>query len=114
MNRSVAMCESISDTNFEEKVLQNGSRPTFIVFGADWSGTYQMLQNVIGGVADEFSDRVDFYQIDIEENPTYANMMNIREVPSVFIFHNGDVIDHFSGLHSRRKIRARLEQVVNF
>lgn len=113
MNRSTAMFEAISDTEFEEKVLQNGNRPTLIIFGADWSGTYQMLQNVIGGVASDFSDKMDFYQIDIEENPDYANMMNIREVPSVFIFCNGDVVDHFSGLHSKRRVRTRLEQAVN-
>ena len=113
MNTSAAMCESISDTNFEEKVLQNGNRPIFIIFGAEWSGTYQMLQSVVGGVASDFSDKVDFYQIDIEESPIYANMMNIREVPSVFIFYNGDVVDHFTGLHSRRKVRARLEQIIN-
>lgn len=106
------MFETISDTEFEKKVLQNRNRPTLIVFGAEWSGAYQMLQNVIVGVASEFLGRIDFYQIDIEANPDYANMMNIREVPSVFIFHNGDVIDHFSGLHSRKKVRARLEQAV--
>ena len=113
MNSPTIICESISDTNFDDKVLRNGTRPSLIVFGAEWSGTCQLLNNVITGVATEFFDKMDFFQIDVEESPDTASMMNIREVPTIFIFQNGEVIAHFSGLQSRKKLRSRLDTIVN-
>ena len=60
-----------------------GQKPALIDFYASWCGPCKGLAPILEELSDEFSDRIDVYKIDIDEEPELAGIFNIRSVPTL-------------------------------
>ena len=58
-------------------------KPIFIKFKADWWGPCRVFGQVLDKVIPEYSDKIDFYKVDVEEEPELASMFNARSLPTV-------------------------------
>ena len=68
------------EVNPEWKFL--GERPAIIDFYATWCGPCKMLAPVMEQLSDEITD-VEFYNIDVDENPDLAREYRIMNIPAV-------------------------------
>ena len=60
-----------------------GGKPIFISFKADWWGPCRMFGKVLDEVTPEYSDKIDFYKVDVEESSELASMFNVSSLPAV-------------------------------
>ena len=44
-----------------------------------------MFGKVLDEVTPEYSDKIDFYKVDVEEEPELASMFNARSLPTVIM-----------------------------
>ena len=95
---------------FEEHVEQ-ASRPVLVDFYAPWCMPCKRLAPTIGSLALEYGDYVDFYRINTDKADKLAEAMNIRSIPTVFVYANGEPI-HKSGPASREAFAAALERAL--
>lgn len=82
---------------FEEKISSfeefkyKGDKPAVIDFYADWCGPCKMVSPIVDELAIEFSDKIDVYKVDTEEQQELAMMFGIQSIPSIlFIPLEGD------------------------
>ncbi len=101
----------ISTTEFYDKI-NSSSTLVVAIFGAEWSGTADMLRNVLDEVVRNFGTNVDLIWTDIEDCQDLADEWGIREVPTTLMFQDGEVVHHFTGLLSRNKVRQKIESLI--
>lgn len=75
-----------------------GSKPVLVDFYADWCGPCKMMAPVIQEFSREMGDKVRILKVDVDRNPGAARAYNIRGVPTMILFRNGQVVWRESGV----------------
>lgn len=81
---------AVADSAFEKEVLQS-EKPVLVDFWAEWCGPCKALAPVVNEVAEEYSDKVKFVKINVDENPDISAKYGIRGIPTLMIFKSGEV-----------------------
>jgi thioredoxin 1 len=105
------MNKVVTKNNFREKVLQNNGL-SMVNFYADWNGASQMMIPVYDQLANTYSSMINFYSVDIDNEPALKEEYGIMELPTVLFFRNGTVVDHVAGIISKNAFIAKLENTL--
>lgn len=62
-----------------------GDRPAIIDFNATWCGPCRKLKPILDQLAKEYSGKIDFYSIDVDENRPLAMWFRISSIPMLLI-----------------------------
>lgn len=103
---------TVSDGDFDQVVLCS-SQPVLVDFWAAWCGPCRMVAPSVEQLAREFAGRAVVAKLDVDANPRTAGRYNIRGIPSLLIFRNGQVVDQIMGAQSLQVLRQRLAAAVN-
>jgi len=88
--------------NFD--TLINEDRPVIVDFHALWCGPCKVQSPILKQVADELGDRVKVIKIDIDQNQAIAGRFNIKSVPTLMVFKNGEVKYQQAGVHTKPQL----------
>lgn len=80
----------VSDTSFEEDVLK-AKRPVLVDFWAEWCGPCKMIAPMLDEVAADYQDKLQIAKVNIDENPRTPQRFNVRGIPTLILFKNGQV-----------------------
>ena len=93
---------------FEQKI--QGDKPVVMKFDATWCSDCKNLSRFIGDVIANHTDK-DFYEIDADEFMPIAEKYDVRGIPSLLVFKNGEKVAH---LHSKlAKTPAQIEEYLS-
>jgi len=98
----------ISDTSFEQDVLK-APRPVLIDFWAEWCGPCKLIAPLIEEIAREKGDAIKVGKVNIDENQNLSFKFNIRAIPTLLIFKNGQVRDQVTGMTSKKDLVGRID-----
>jgi thioredoxin 1 len=90
------------NTNFS--TLINSDKPVLIDFFATWCGPCQMLGPVLKEVKDSLGERISIVKVDVDKNQELAAMQQVRGVPTMMLFQNGQQLWRQSGVLSKDEI----------
>jgi len=82
----------------------NSETPVLIDFYATWCGPCQMLGPILKQVKDSLGDRVSIIKVDVDKNQELATMQQVRGVPTMMLFQNGQQLWRQSGVLSKEEI----------
>ncbi len=82
--------QQISDATFEEDVVK-ARRPVLIDFWAEWCGPCKAIAPMLNELAQEYRDKVTIVKLNVDENPKISQRFNVRSIPTLILFKNGQV-----------------------
>ena len=101
------MALEITDQSFQEMVL-NSDKPVLVDFWAVWCGPCRMLGPIIEEVAADFEGKAIVGKVDVDNNQQVSVDYGIRNIPTVLIFKNGEVVDKIVGVAPKEVIAEKL------
>ena len=101
------MVVEITDQSFQETVL-NSDKPVLVDFWATWCGPCRMLGPIIEEVAADFEGKAVVGKVDVDNNQQVSVDYGIRNIPTVLIFKNGEVVDKIVGVAPKEVIAEKL------
>ena len=101
------MALEITDQSFQEMVL-NSDKPVLVDFWAVWCGPCRMLGPIIEEVAADFEGKAVVGKVDVDNNQQVSVDYGIRNIPTVLIFKNGEVVDKIVGVAPKETIAEKL------
>lgn len=91
------MALAITDATFEEIVLKS-TKPVMVDFWAAWCGPCRMVGPIIDELATEFDGRAVVVKLDVDANQEFAAKYGVRNIPTVLVFQNGEVVGRQVGV----------------
>lgn len=89
-------------TNFN--TIIEDDKPVLVDFFADWCGPCKMLAPILQDVKKELNDAVKIVKIDVDKNQELASKFQVRGVPTMILFKNGELIWRQSGVLQKQEI----------
>lgn len=103
--------KKIEEKDFKEEVLES-TKPVLVDFWADWCMPCKKMEPIIESLAQEFKEFVRFLKLNVDENPGIASDYNIRGIPTLFLFINGEVVDRITGMVSKKDLEKKIKKIV--
>jgi thioredoxin 1 len=69
----------------------NGETPVLVDFFAEWCGPCKMMPPILQQVHTQLGNKVRIIKIDIDKNQQLAAELNVSSVPTLAIFHKGEI-----------------------
>ena len=101
---------TVTDASFASDVL-GASAPVLLDCWAPWCGPCRMIAPTIDQLAAESAGRFVIAKLNTDENPNTSAQYRIDAIPTMLIFHRGQMVDRIVGLQPKQAILARLERV---
>ncbi len=101
------MALEITDSSFKATVLES-DKPVLVDFWAAWCGPCMMLGPIIEEVATDFDGKAVVGKVDVDNNQSVSVEYGIRNIPTLLIFKNGQVVDRIVGVNSKEFIAEKL------
>lgn len=98
----------IQENDFDELLTYSG--PVVVDYTAPWCGPCRVISPSIDRLAEEYSGRAKVVKVDIDENKGIAKKFEIRSIPAVLIFKNGEVVERLVGKASYETFSQALEK----
>ena len=96
-----------TDSTFVHDVL-NAPVPVLVDFWADWCAPCKMLAPVLDDLDRELEGHVTIVKVDTDANPELPKAYGIRSIPTVILFHKGEVLAQIVGAVNKQLILDKL------
>lgn len=85
-------------------------KPTLVDFFATWCGPCRMQGPVLEQVKQSVGDKANILKVDIDQNRELAAQYNVRSVPTLILFKNGEAVWRTVGLQQADVLEAKLRE----
>jgi len=93
--------------NFNE--LINGPKPVLVDFSAKWCGPCKMQAPILKDLSKDLNGKVRIIKIDVDKNSKVAAQYQVRGVPTLVLFKNGQPVWRQSGVASKTQLMQVLQ-----
>ena len=104
---------NVNEANFEYEVINFSHKmPVVVDFWAEWCVPCKMLDPILRKLAQERGGDFRLARVNVDENQKLAIRYNVRGIPNVKAFRNGNFVSEFSGVQAETKIRQFLNELI--
>ena len=100
----------LNETNFQSEIT-NATTPVVVDFWAEWCGPCRMLGPILDQIADEKAGTYKVAKVNVDESPNLAAQFNVRAIPLLAYFKDGQLKESVAGVQSKDAIVRKLESI---
>jgi thioredoxin 1 len=108
MTASAEPIEVTEDTFADE--IEGAEGLAMVDFWAEWCGPCRMVSPIVDELASEYADRVKVGKVDVDENQGIAQRFNVRSIPSILFFKDGEHVDTVVGAVPKAQLEQKIEE----
>jgi thioredoxin 1 len=105
----MAQVRSLTSATFD-RALATARAPVLVDFYASWCPPCRALAPVLELLACEFDGQIDFYKVNVDEEPELAGRFQVQSVPTLKLY-VGEGVYEIPGFVPAAKLRTLLESV---
>lgn len=102
------MAQEFTEANFEELVLKS-DKPVLVDFWAEWCGPCRMVGPIVEELANDYDGKAVIGKVNVDEHGEISMKYGIRNIPTLLVFKNGEVVDKQVGVAPKTALAAKLE-----
>ena len=99
---------TLNESNFDRELTQD-DKPMIVDFWAEWCGPCKMIAPLLDEIAREKAGSVKVAKVNVDENQSLSFKYNIRAIPALLFFKNGQLRDQVTGVTSKKDLLSRIE-----
>ncbi len=96
-------------SNFQE-LITSTNLPVLVDFYATWCGPCQMMGPILEQVKTQMGSRVKVVKIDTEKYPSLASEYQIKALPTLILFQNGEPVLRINGVLQAPQLIQHLQK----
>ncbi|MBD0258697.1 MAG: thioredoxin [Cytophagales bacterium] len=100
----------ITDANFDQIIASD--QPVLIDFWADWCAPCKMIAPVVEELAGDFQGKAVVGKLDVQENSVVPSRYGIRNIPTLLVFKNGQLVDKQVGVVPKTVLAQKLTNAI--
>ena len=86
------MAKEVTDATFDSEVLA-AKEPVLVEFWAEWCPPCKAMDPIMDDLSVELAGKVKIVKLDVETNPSTVVRYNVRAMPTMIVFQNGEPAD---------------------
>jgi putative thioredoxin len=103
----------VNEVDFEYEVIAySQNSPVLVDFWAEWCQPCKTLSPLLERLTAEAQGSLRLARVNIDKNPNLAQMFNVRSIPTVKAFSQGQVAAEFVGLQPEERLRDFIAKIV--
>lgn len=87
--------------------------PVLVDFYADWCQPCKVQSPILHELAGELQGELRIVKIDVDKNPEIAGRYQVRSIPTLMLFKNGNLIWKQTGVASKPQLQEVVKTVIN-
>ena len=98
----------LDESNFDREVTQSEGA-VIVDFWAEWCGPCKMIAPLLDEIAREKVGVVKVAKVNVDESQSLSFKYNIRAIPALLFFKNGQLRDQVTGMASKKDLLGRID-----
>ena len=103
------MGQRVDDGNWDAEVL-GADKPVLVDFWAEWCPPCKAMDPILDQLTVELADKVKIVKLDVDSNPGTTVRYNVRAMPTLIVFKNGEPVDRIVGYQPKPALKSRLQK----
>lgn len=95
-----------------DELVSGSDLPVLVDFWAAWCGPCRMVSPVIEKIASAYKGRLLTVKVNVDEKQHVAAKYSITGIPTIMLFHQGEILMRLTGALSFETIRMEIEKVL--
>jgi len=102
---------TVDESTFDREVTRS-DKPVIVDFWAEWCGPCKLIAPLLDEIAREKADTIKVAKVNVDENQNLSFKYNIRAIPALLFFKNGQLRDQVTGMTSKKDLLGRIDALV--
>lgn len=103
--------KAVDETTFDELVLRS-DKPVLVDFWAEWCPPCHQIAPVLAQIGAERNDQLTVLKLNADENPSVAANYRVMALPTLMLFHHGEVIWAVVGARPKARLLKELDDAL--
>ncbi len=99
---------TVDESTFDREVTRS-DKPVIVDFWAEWCGPCKLIAPLLDEIAREKAATIKVAKVNVDENQSLSSKYNIRAIPALLFFKNGQLRDQVTGMTSKKDLLDRID-----